>query len=372
MLSLRFRDEPSSAFQYLLCYLFTVLMVLAAAIELEVFSSFNLNALRADNFWSYSSGIIRRGLSGELIYYFDRLFGNGPRVYALLLVSVFAFFTYQALREAAHRLSLSEVCLLGISPLVLFYEIDTEVMALLPLLTVNSKHQWVRVYGTLALIAVGVLFREITLILHFPILLYLLLSRTGTARFLSVGLCMLSIVFILSPKPAPNYLLETTYWNAQGLELLDHHLYRFVEMSIGDVLPLHLTYIADHALLILPAICGFLLFSIAIVFHRTHSILLSCYCAAAISLCFVLTVDYGRYFYFFMLYVLLLPASIATPFINIERAADQRIYKRLHHSLTLINRYRVCWLMILVVAPSGYWAGAYEPVPRIWDWLHTW
>lgn len=350
-----------------LLFSFALFIAAYVAMKLNLFMTKELSyPFRADNFWAYSSSIFRRGLTGEIIYNLDILTGKGIYLFTFSIWSFFVLFLARFLKELRRELSVTECILFIFSPFLLLYSVDAEIFTLLPFLTLFSKNHKVCIWGTLALIVISTLIREISLLFYFPVLIYFMINGQRHLK-LTAGLILLILLSIaLFPKPSPTYFLENSYWST--LELQKHSLYKFSDMPISQVLPMHLDFIfSKWQYFVIPVTC-FLLLATSLFYKRTSSALGSLYLFSMISACFVLTVDYGRYFYLFiMLTVLASSPSTYKYFTTFPAILNfNGINSLLGCFLKKIESNKSIILLIAVISPSGYWAGDYQIKPRFY------
>ena len=357
----------------------SIIFIMLAFLFLALYSGFKLNVFflfdvdytfREDNFWSYSSSIFRRGMVGEVLYNLDLLTGNSFYIFSFVIWITFLYFLFMSLVYVRKCFSLFELSAFLISPCFLLYSVDSEVFTLLPFLTLFNSSNRVRIWGTLLLIAFSISIREISLLFYFPVLVYLIVYEKSIVKVGSFFVLLLSLVCILIPKPEATFMLEDTYWADKGYSLKSHHLYLFVDMGILDVLDYHLGYFRDKAsYIIIPLFC-FIALLVVFFFQRTRDSIATIYLFFMVSVCFVLTIDYGRYFYLFWIYTVLSSHSKVSymfvrpwGFITIRPNIIERILVRL-------GSYRVLILVFFTLAPSGYWIGVYQLTPRFMTLLN--
>ena len=277
-------------------------------------------AFRDDNFWAYSSGIYRRALPGELMYQIDRLTGLGPETLLAAIFISFAFVVLAVGRVIWRTISLPELILIVISPIVFFFEIDAEIFLFLPFLAIRYAPEVWRWPAILILIIIATSIREIAVILYSPVLLLMLTRcgwrmRIGAAAFL--GVFTLSLV---APLGEATLFLETTYWPAQGIGgLADKSLYQFVNLSFSDLMrEYHLPVLTEYgAMWVIPWI-GLGMFLIAYVARETRSGLFTLWFLALYISISILSIDHGRYAYFcFCFAVLASSPSVRACFLSL-------------------------------------------------------
>lgn len=349
-----------------LSFLFLVFISFYVASKLNLFLLKDLSyAFRSDNFWSYSSSIYRRGLTGEIIYYLDMISGKGIYLFALTIWSLFVMFLIKFLKEIKGELSLIEVLLLVLSPFLLLYSVDAEIFTLLPFLTLFSKKQFLNVWGTLFLIVVATLIREISLFFYFPVLVSFIVGGQRCIKLFATLVLFSLFLIVLYPKPSPTFLLEQTYWSS--LELQDTSLYEFVDMPLSEVFPKHIGFMMSKwEYFIMPLLC-FMLITTSMFYKRTLNVLGALYLFSMITVCFVLTVDYGRYFYLFLIFSTLASSSaVSKYFTTFPAILNFQSLNLLDGSLRKIEANKKYLLLFAVFAPSGFWAGEYQIRPRFY------
>jgi hypothetical protein len=328
---------------------------------------------RDDTFWAWSSGFTRRGLSGEVIYRLDLLTGAGPFLFSVLLVAVFAVIAVMALDEMYRRLTAMQFALLCLTPVVLIYRVDAEILILLPFLGLILARGAGRGPVTLALIAVATLTRELALVLFLPVLLTLATAGPVWLRVTTVvTVAALALPFVLGSQPT--YALETLYWPEHGVPgLRDMIMYRFAEMGLAEVLGLHLGFWAEDGLIVLPSILVFLALALSVLVpagpQGPRAALVFLPLVAAM---FILTVDYGRYFYFLVFYLALATRPDCLPFFDLRDwrglPGPEAVMARAGHWAA---RHRTAVLVAFALVPSGFWTNEYQALPRVILFLRT-
>lgn len=328
---------------------------------------------RDDTFWAWSSGFARRGLPGEVIYRLDLLTGAGPFLFSVLLIAAFAGVAVLALGELYRRLPRVQFALLCLTPVVLIYRVDAEVLILLPFFgLILVRGAW-RGPVTLALIAAATLTRELALVLFLPVLITL--TTTGPVRLRAATVATvagLALPFALGGQPT--YALETLYWPEHGVPgLRDMIMYRFAEMGLGELLRLHLGFWAEDGLIVLPSILVFLALALSILVPagsqgpRAALVFLP-----LVLVMFILTVDYGRYFYLLVFYLALATRPDCLPFFDLRDRCGlpqaEAVVARAGHWAA---RHRTAILAVFAVVPTGFWTNEYEALPRVFLFLRT-
>jgi hypothetical protein len=272
--------------------------------------------------------------------------------------------------EIRKELTLLETILFIFSPLFLIYNVDAEIFTLLPFLVLSHKDEKIRVWGGIFLIILACLIREISLLFFFPVLISFILNEKKLNRIISSFTLIFLILFTISPTPPPTYFLENTYWMDRGIDLKSYNLYQFADMRATEIITIHLGYILSKIeLVVVPVLC-FMLFILSVFYKRTQSLTGTIYILVMVSTCFLLTVDYGRYFYLFVMFIFLASQKKTTKlfstFPTIPIIKDSSPIKR---TLQKVEAYKIYLLLILVFSPSGFWAGAYQLTPRFYTLL---
>ena len=321
---------------------------------------------RDDTFWAWSSGFARRGLPGEVIYRLDLLTGAGPFLFSALLIAVFAVITVVALRKLYKRLPGVQFALLCLTPVVLIYRVDAEILILLPFFgLILAGGEW-RGPVTLVLIAVATLARELALVLFLPVLLTLAVTGPVWLRAATVAtVAALALPFVLGGQPT--YALETLYWPDHGVPgLQDMTMYRFAEMGLGELLGLHLGFWAEDWLIVLPSILVFLALALSILVPAgPHGPRAALVFLPLVAVMFILTVDYGRYFYLLVFYLILATRPDCLPCFDLRNwrglPRAEAVVARTGH---WVARHRTAVLIAFALVPSGFWTREYEALPR--------
>ena len=322
-------NKPSDLYQRLLIVSGFLFLAITAALQLNIFHTTDqLYTFRPDNFWAYSSMIFRRALTGEFLYYLDLITGHGIYLFSVLIWLTFLLFLVAYLSELKKEFNSIGLLLCLLSPVFLLYQVDAEIFMLLPFITLYSKSNFVQNWGTLILIVFSVLIRELSLLFFFPVLVTFILQGRMALKAATITALLLLLVFLFSPKPAPTFYLENNYWNAQGFHTThsfigSKHLYDFVSMPLSDLLSLHISLLKEIEngwfLLGLPLISFMGLFA-GIFYARTKSVGGTLYSIGLVSVSFILTLDYGRYFYLFFMFALFASSNqvknISLPFLH--------------------------------------------------------
>ncbi len=332
----------------------------------------NEYTFRPDNFWAYSSGFFRRGFVGELIYWLDIITGYGPRFFSAILLTSFVLSAITAILIARRNTTIPEQILICISPIFLLYRVDSEILLFLPFAVIflwNGKN---KNYFILVSIILSMCIREIALLYYFPVLLGFVFSRNINLRISSISaLAAWTFCFIFLHNV--NYNLEHTYWPNQGItNLMDNHLYKFSTMPFKQVIFLHVGFIYDNILLITPGILSFFTFAYIYIVKKYNTIIPAVWFLLTTALFFILTVDYGRYYYFLFIFLLFFTCSTGRKYFQFKEISyighlvASPILSRIDNfSSGYINRCGLISLLIFALSPSGFWADSYTIYPRV-------
>lgn len=351
------------------------LILVSSVIFLIVFpysSNGNLYTFREDNFWSYSSGFCRRASVGEIIYILDTFTGLGPLVLTMMYCAIFiisALFVFYSICEA---FSLLEIILLSLTPFVLLYMVDGEVLMLLPLLAMGMQRSGGRNFIVLVLIAFAISARELALLLYSPALLILLVRGHPIIR---VAVVLVLAAFCTSFSGLcgpPSFVLETTYWPDRGVTMLtDSQLYKFAEKSLSDVLALHLKHIGENALL-----GGIQWFALATTFMtyiawQTQQPLTVLWFLVIYAFASVLSIDHGRYAYFFFFFTILMARPASRDWFRLNdlgipsAASIERAIAPAVGYMSAARRWLLpVSLFVLVIGPSAFVISQTQLMPR--------
>ena len=325
---------------------------------------------RPDDFWSYSSGFRRRALPGELIYRIDLLTGAAPLLFSVLLWAS-TLVVFAALLSEIHRtLPWPQVLLLLSSPVLLIYEVDTEILLLLPFAALGLPAS-LRPWGLLLAILLAMAIRELALLFYAPMLWALLLRGSPALRLMTVLTTAAAVLVLLAPV-TPDYHLEREYWPERGIDgLRSTHLYGFAELGLADVVPMHLEMIRAHLVQALPGFVAFLLFCCGLLRARTGRPLPALWFLVVYLVFAVLSVDYGRYHYLFFAWALFASTEVASPWFDFREV--ETLGRRMAPRTVEAFDAALCWLheragmvllVIFVLAPAGPWVERYELHPR--------
>ena len=183
-------------------------------------------AFNTDNFWSYSSGFIRRALLGQILYFNQSVLGIGPWFFSVATFALVVLFAGYVCVELSKTMPAWQVILLALTPFALLYFVDAEILMLLPLLAMvqkDSRHQKLLV---LLLIIVLSQMRELVLVLYFPVLLRFIFIDRGVVGKASIAFIAVMSFLLLWDFGPPSYALEKTFWPEHGApDLHEEHLY---------------------------------------------------------------------------------------------------------------------------------------------------
>jgi|GEM_PF-2462362 len=328
---------------------------------------------RADNFWSYSSGIYRRGIVGEIIYWLDLATGIGPQLFSALLYAASISVLIAVGRIVAKEFSLLELALLGLSPIFWLYGVDAEIFMLLPLVGMLAFPQWWTGGVLLASIAIAGLVREISFILYSPVLLTMLLQR-GLALRLGVLALVGGFAVLLATEPdAPTFFLENGHWTEHGIAgLAEHGMYQFAAMPFSELLDRHWRLMENGFALGVFFWAAVGLFILTYVAEKTGSGLAVLWLLLVYGVCSILSIDHGRYGYFYFAFALMISAPAARSYFQMETLnlpLGQTVGRIMAPVTDMLARsarpLRIACLFVAVVAPSGLYVGKMVPLPRL-------
>lgn len=298
----------------------------------------------------------------------------GPETLLAAIFVSFAFVVLAVGRAIRRTISLPELILIVISPIVFFFEIDAEIFLFLPFLAIRYAPEVWRWPAILILIIIATSIREIAVILYSPVLLLMLTRcgwrmRIGAAAFL--GVFTLSLV---APLGEATLFLETTYWPAQGIGgLADKSLYQFVNLSFSDLMrEYHLPVLTEYGVKWVIPWIGLGMFLIAYVARETRNGLFTLWFLALYISISILSIDHGRYAYFcFCFAVLASSPSVRACFLFDDAPLPllgtvRKLADLMAQGLVDWGRYiRLVGLAMLALGPSGAFVFRLEPYPRI-------
>ena len=343
------------------------------------FSNVDSGALapfREDNFWSYSSGFMRRGLSGEFLYWLELTTGQALILYPLLLWLAFSIFALLVMLEVCRTMKPIEVVLFVLSPAYLLFYVDSEIFLLLPFLALLSG-KWVgRDYVVIVLVIIATMIREFGILFYAPLLLHYLAAKSWLLRVTS-AIVSVGLVSSLFLRTTPTYWLEKEFWPQRGVEgLPDSYLYTFAEMGLMDVLSLHLSWIYQYFIPFGLSVLAFLPLLVLVSLSRGGSRLFRLYVLLLTAMCFILTVDYGRYFYLFFYYMILATHPAVREMFSLAPLSRLWPEKGLGGAAafrpeSIINSYRYLIWGVFIIAPSRVWLGYHGVNPRVVDFTSS-
>ena len=320
---------------------------------------------RQDNFFSYSSGMVRRALPGEIIYRLDLLTGIGPQIFTGLMLTLWLFFLGLTTFHFRRTATPLEQIFVYLSSFYLLHSIDAEIFILLPFLGILFFRGSAAAYGVLGTIVLAGLIREVTFLLFAPVLLGFLLSKRWPLVLSTLVVTGAATWLLVFYSPLSSYALEFEYWPDRGISrLVETNLYSFVHRPLGNVLTMHVTWISDNILIIAPALIFFFGYAAMLIHHRRGSPALVLMFFGTVSVLYVLTFDHGRYFYILFMFLVLMTTNRGRTYF--EAIAWQPPPLSWFGALLdkSNDRARSVTALLFALAPSGEWVGTYQPLPR--------
>jgi hypothetical protein len=330
-------------------------------------------AFRDDDFFSFTSGHIRRGLIGELLYTLQQNGINGIIAFTVLLLVSFLLIYGKLFFRILQSLPLAERYLLLLTPFVLNMGIDRELFILLPLVWYFYRKQTDLFFYLIIVIILFV--HEIALLFYLPFILALFLKSSpikGLNKTIAIGSLISALAILFGIKEQITNILETSFWPAQGVPgLTDTYLYTFGGMPVSKLLRNHgsILLLNIETLYALPGILLFFAYSFSCLNRNKWLPYTTAFYLGVNALFFIMTIDYGRYFYhLFFLYLFLQSSGLAEKAEVILQHLAQFIVGKWMHLLPPINfqRYHIWILILFINAPIGYWVKDTELSPR---WL---
>ncbi len=330
-------------------------------------------AFRDDDFFSFTSGHIRRGLIGELLYTLQRNGINSVIAFTSLLLLTFSLIYGKILFRTIQTLPLTERYLLLLTPFVLNMGIDRELFILLPLVWYFYRKKTDLPFYLI--IAIILFVHEIALLFYLPFILALFLQSSpvrGISRTLAIGSIISALTILFGIKENITNTLETSFWPTQGVTgLTETYLYTFGGMPVSKLLYNHgsILLLNIQTLYALPGILLFLAYSFSCLNRKKWLPYTTAFYLGVNALFFIMTIDYGRYFYhLFFLYLFLQTSGLAEKAEITLRSIAQPIIGKRMEILPQINfqRYHIWILILFINAPIGYWVKDTELSPR---WL---
>ena len=332
-------------------------------------------AFNTDNFWSYSSGFIRRALLGQILYFNQSVLGIGPWFFSFTTFALVVLFAGYVCVELNKTTPAWQVILLALTPFALLYFVDAEILMLLPLLAMvqnDSRHQKLFV---LLLIMVLSQMRELILVLYFPVLLRFIFIDRGLVGKASIAFIAVMSFLLLWDFGPPSYVLEKTFWPEHGApNLHEEHMYTFAEMSFTEMLDLHVGSILEF---FIPAMIFWVLLAASLFWFlakRITSPILFAWFVGTFLVSSILSIDHGRYAYFFFMFAVLFSADTRQRWFDLN-LFDHPWWNHLHTAFTPAHDWfaRTARIMLpvslglLIIAPSGYYTGLVLWKPRAYE-----
>ncbi|MFN3793962.1 MAG: hypothetical protein ACK4RX_04790 [Chitinophagaceae bacterium] len=331
-------------------------------------------AFRDDDFFSFSSGHIRRGLIGEFLYLLQRNGINSIIVFTALLLLAYVIIYGKIFFRLLQTLPLTERYLLLLTPFVMNMGIDRELFILLPLVWFYYRKQTDLVFYLI--IAVILFIHEIALLFYLPFIAALFLKTSPLKkiqRTLAIGSILTALIILFGIKEHITNALELNFWPTQGVTgLTQTYLYTFGGMPVSALLRNHgsILLLNIETLYALPGILLFLAYSFSCLNRKQWLPYTTLFYLGVNALFFIMTIDYGRYFYhLFFLYLFLQTSGLAekaeTTLKSIAAPMIGKWIVRLPKFA--IQHYHIWILLLFINAPIGYWVRHTELSPRWWQ-----
>lgn len=333
-------------------------------------------AFRSDNFFSFSGGQIRRGLIGEVLLSMQKLGLPSVLMYSLLLLLLFSFIYLWVFPRLLRPFRPLEIILILVSGFFLMPSVDRELLMILPALYffLRRKQDW----GFYGLIALSAFIHELSLLLYFPFIWSLFKELLQTKKWkqlvplLVIAISYASVILI---KGSMSLDPELNYWPQFGISgLEDRFLYTFAGKGIVATLKLHASvFLGDpQAWMALPGMISYFVILLLLLRRFGASPKVISYYLAINLLLFVLTIDYGRYYYFLFLFYLLLTQS--GMLVSAGKALQSFRFLMPAFVGKILNfpfshRAFSIALLIFALAPFGYWIGDTLAQPVLWQEL---
>lgn len=321
-------------------------------------------SFRSDNFFSFSGGQLRRGLLGELLFQGQSLGFPSILIYSIGLLAIFGFLYLYLFPRLLRSFSQAEVLIIIFSGLFLMPSIDREVFILGPAVYYYFRRQLD--FGFFLLLGFTAFIHEISLLLYFPCILWVLAKIWTEKRWSylpSIAFVGLSFASVILFKGDMNLIPEREFWPAYGvIGLEDHFLYTFTGKGLLATLKLHASIILGKSETFL-AIPGFVAFFGIVLFslRRYGASAMTTVYYFVITLIFcTLTLDYGRYFYLlFFFYLLLSQSGLLLKVDEVLEPFQKLVPSVIKGSLSFDFKHRgfLIFLSIFALAPFGYWLG---------------
>lgn len=331
-------------------------------------------AFRDDDFFSFSSGHIRRGLIGEFLYLLQRNSISSVIVFTAILLITYVIIYGRIFFRMLQTLPLTERYLLLLTPLVMHMGIDRELFILLPLAWFYYRKQTDFIFYLI--IAVILFIHEIALLFYLPFIAALFLKISPikkTQRLLAISSLLVALFILFGIKENITNQLEIHFWPTQGIAgLTQTYLYTFGGMPVSALLRNHgsILLLNIETLYALPGIILFLMYSFSCLNRKQWLPYTTLFYLGVNALFFIMTIDYGRYFYhLFFLYLFLQTSGLAEKAeATLSSIAAPVIGKWLIHLPKLaIQQYHVWILILFINVPIGYWVRDTELSPRWWQ-----
>lgn len=368
------QQRLAKAYPYI--FLLTVLYVLYRSWVVlmgPVINSTLPYAFRDDDFFSFSSGHIRRGLIGELLYILQRNGFNSIIIFTAILLLLYLLIYGKILFRMIQTLPIAERYLLLLTPFVLNMGVDRELFILLPLVWFFYRKKTDLIFYIL--IAIILFVHEIALLFYLPFMLALLLKTSpikGLNRTMAIVSLISALAILFGIKEQLTNTLELSFWPEQGVPgLTQTYLYTFGGMPVSKLLRNHgsILLLNVETLYALPGILLFLVYSFSCLNRTKWLPYTTLFYLGVNALFFIMTIDYGRYFYhLFFLYLFLQTSGLAEKAEATLSNIAQSIIGKWMRLLPQINfqRYHIWILVLFINAPIGYWVRDTELSPR---WL---
>lgn len=357
--------QPSLALRWL--YYLLLLMVawrLSQTLLAPFFGADLAFSFRSDSFFSFSGGQFRRGFIGEFLFQMQSAGLPAILMYSLLLLLLFALLYAWLFPKLLVSFKASEILLILLGGFFLMPGIDREIFMLLPAVYFFLRPRLD--LGFFAILFLLAFIHEMSLLLYFPFMwaAFRQMQKEGKwAKLLYLLPVLLAYLTAIVWKGHPNYLPEREFWPQFGiLNLEDHFLYSFAGKGLLATLKLHASVFLGkvESLYALPGLISF--FGILYLLLRRFgaSVYSMAYYLAVTVLFFMLTIDYGRYFYLLFFFYLLLSQS------GLLAKADAALadfkflippFLRNWLSLDFSHLHFQILLLIFALAPFGYWLG---------------
>lgn len=328
-----------------------------------------------DNFWSYSSGFTRRGLIGEFLYFSQSVLGIGPWIFsAITFVLALVFAAYTCL-ELNKSMPAWQIIMIALTPFALMYFVDAETFMLIPLLAMTQPESRNQRLFVLFLIIIATLIRELVLVLYLPVLLRFIFIDRGLVGKASMAFIAVMLVLLLWDFGPPSYVLEKTFWPNHGApDLHLEHMYTFAEMSFSEMLELHVGSIIEF---FIPAMIFWAILAASLfwfVARRIASPMLFAWFVGTFLVSSVLSIDHGRYAYFFFMFAVLFTSEQRQKWFDLN-LFDHAWWARLQSLCKPAHNWMVgtatvmlpVSLGLLIISPSGYFTGLVLWKPRAYD-----